>query len=421
MATSLWFRGTEISTAFPQSGVQRAKLDTTTVGWDPAALLDSRRASGVAQSATTATVAGPTNGVECSQSAAVEWHSEPLDQDVTIAGTITFNLWASESGMNANVAINCLIERLGPDMTVISTIVQTARVTEVSLTTSAVNNFTATPTSTSMKKGDRFRVRVFGDDAGTMGTGFTFDFVFAGSTAAANGDSFVTFTETFGFLTTDPAGSVLYLTDTAGPAVGANIEKEMWTSRGAGVTSIVRNTAAGWTAPLQWTDSGGGTPVEWYSKRLTAFTLSGRATVRLRLAESSLSANAAIRAQLAICNDDGTNVTIWADCGGYNNQQATWNSGTGEIGTTTEDTFTLVLAGNDLAVAGGQRLRLIVSLDDGSYTPIATGFTATLWYAGTTPAASGDSYVTLVQTVTEFTGAAAEDPMPYVGGGYFPT
>jgi hypothetical protein len=37
--------------------------------------------------------------------------------------------------------------------------------------------------------------------------------------------------------------------------------------------------------------------------------------------------------------------------------------------------------------------------------------TATLYYAGDTPAASGDSYITLPQTVTEFTSASTSFPL----------
>ena len=43
-------------------------------------------------------------------------------------------------------------------------------------------------------------------------------------------------------------------------------EREAWTSRGAGVQTDVRDTATGPTAPLQWTDTAGGTVVDWFTR-----------------------------------------------------------------------------------------------------------------------------------------------------------
>ena len=47
---------------------------------------------------------------------------------------------------------------------------------------------------------------MFADDAGTMASGFTFSARFNGTTAAADGDTYVTFTETFSFESA-PSGS----------------------------------------------------------------------------------------------------------------------------------------------------------------------------------------------------------------------
>ena len=41
-----------------------------------------------------------------------EWITMPLDADVTISGTITLNLWAKETATQANAAINAVIDKI---------------------------------------------------------------------------------------------------------------------------------------------------------------------------------------------------------------------------------------------------------------------------------------------------------------------
>jgi hypothetical protein len=395
MATTVFFRSAN-------GPLHRGDLSINLAGGGVGAVVQSlatTRGAGLVTH-TANTVAGPTNGVEIDDGSSndIEWISEPLDADVTISGTITVNLWASENNMSANVAINCIIERLDSQGAIISTIAQTTRTTELAVTTNAVNNFTVTPTSTNMLKGDRLRIRVYGDDStANMASGFTFSFGYNGNTASANGDSFVTFNETFGFLTTAASGTQLFLTDVAGPSVSGFIEKEMWSSRGDGVNSFVVDTASGWTAPIQWTNSTtADTKVEWYSKRLSAFTLADIVNVNIRALTSNVITSGSLRAELAVCNDDGSNVTIWA--------AATYNHTTvgGDI-PTTETVCAFHLSGDDLAVAAGQRLRLRVYIDDASDSPLAGSQTATMFYDGTTGGASGDSWIQLTQSVTEYT------------------
>lgn len=376
-----------------------------TQGWIPLALSTSRGNS--ALSATSGTVAGPTAGVELSES--TEFLSPPVDQDFTISGGIEYNIWGLESSMNANCAPAVIVERVGSDGVVVSVIHDSRGVWAPAEwgTSAAVRQASGfTPTSTDMKKGDRIRVRVLADDnsgTGNMGSGFTASLRYNGPTAGADGDSFVRFTENFGFIVTgSEAGSQLFLTDVAGPAIGANVEKEMWTSRGDGVNSVVRNTAAGWTTPLQWTDSAGGTPVEWYSRQLAAFTLSNSVGYNVRVAESNAAANAGVGLELAVCDADGSNAVVWG-------ADRSVSNGTGEAGTT-ESAFTGSICGPDLAVSAGQRLRLRVFVDDMRGFPLVTGHTVTLWYDGTSGGASGDSFITLSQTVSEF--VATNSPPP---------
>ena len=401
MATRLYFDpGPIAGTDYWNRGDNTAKLNGSNAGWQPEAL-NTSRAAGPADAHPTNTEAGPTSGVEATPTAGTppaEFFSPPIDQDVTVSGTITLNIWAHESAMAANVAINVVIDRVDGTGAIISEVARSARTTELGTTnppTSAAN-FTVSPTSTGFQKGDRVRARIFGDDASgvNMASGNTFTAWIGGATAAANGDSYIEFTETFGFITTAPAGSTLYLTDTAGPAVGSDIEKEMWTSRGNGVNSFVRATAAGWTSPLRWTDSSGGTAVEWYSRQLTAFTLSGLVLCNLRTKEDSdLDSHGNIRAELAVCNGDGSGATVWA--------ATNFGTSNTEMGIT-EAAKSLYLCADDVAVTDGQRLRLRVYLDDRADIAMLSGNTYTLFYDGTSANATGDSWVQLTQTVTEY-------------------
>ena len=158
--------------------------------------LSLTRGGGVVSSDATATVLGPTAGVQIKIGTVVAcWISPPLAA-VTIAGTVTFNLWGLESANQANTAFDVLVQRLDNAGAVLSTISRSER--GIELTTSAlVNLWTATPTSTALSVGDRIKVTVFGNDAGgTMASGRTFTLTYNGTSAAANGDSYVQFFET---------------------------------------------------------------------------------------------------------------------------------------------------------------------------------------------------------------------------------
>lgn len=581
-------------------GTNASKLDGTASGWFAPESLSLTRGT-AAGSVTTSTVAGTTLGVEVDGGGFPKhFISPPLDQDVTISGTVTFNVWMAESNMAANVGAQVVIERINSQGAIVSTVVNHEKATELPVTTRAAQNWTATPTSTAFLKGDRIRVRVAGNDGGgTMASGYTFSFAQDGPTAGADGDSYVTFTETFGFLRTDPTTTTLYPTialagapafgasaallsaftgadenplseggnwakvDTAGGnlkrvsnvvggvtasaaaynywtpsnfgadceayltiatkpsvngtvrlgiriqgeggtstwdgyvafwqavsgtdtlllqrvtngssttlatvnqefatgdkvglrALGSTIEmwrhdgsswallasvvdttyasagkvlievadsaltgrlddvyagtvtatlvdpggagtdtKEAWTARGSGSTDAITNTAAGWSAPIQKTVSAGGNLVEWFSKQLTAFTLAAPVLANVRALESNVSANASIRAELAVTAADGTGATVWA---------ATTHPT--EL-TTSDAAYTFYLAGDDLAVTDGQRFRLRLYIDDSSTAAMASTYTATATYAGASAAAAGDTYLIFGQTLTEYVAASS--------------
>jgi hypothetical protein len=405
MTTQVYFRAGALTTPTQFStGTNNANLVGTNTGWAVFALSTTQGTGGTTSQATS--VAGPTSGIEVGSPDS--WISPPLDADVTISGTITFNLWASEINMNDNCAVNCVIQRVDSTGAIASTVVTTARTTEVALTTATVNNFTATPTSTAFNKGDRIRMRVFADDAGTMGSGGGMTFNFDGN-AASLADSFVTFNETFGFLTTDPTTTTIYPTDTASdidPGGAGTDTMEMWTSQGSSEVSGRMVTTAGWGAPQQGLSGGAGSNlIEWFSKPLSAFTLAGPVLMVHRAAEDDVAANASIRAELAVCANNGTLVSVWAG-----------TSYPTEMTTTAAD-YSYYLAGDDTAITNGQRLRLRVFVDDCSTIPMVTGHYVLTYRSGT----ANGTYLTFGQTLTEFVAGGGLfnkfTPVPFIPKG----
>lgn len=363
-------------------------------------LLTTRGAAAVT-SPNVGTLAGPTSGQEITFTSSGgatfgEFISPPLAAGATISGTVTFNIRMSENSMSANVGPQVIIERLNSTMGVVSTVINSEHGTETG-TTETLHNWTGTPTSTTFAKGDRIRVRVCGNDAGgNMAAGFTYAAYYNGPTAAASGDAYVTFNENLTFQTTDPTGTTLYPTTTAITDITADDDREMWTSRGSGTSSATGTSATGPMTPSQFQISG--TNVSWFTRGLTAFTLAGLVKINVRGSEDTAAANASIRAELAIVDNDGTNAVTWAASGIA-----------AEELTTSEAAYTIYLAGADTAVANNQRLRIRFFVDDAQLN--ATNLhSITLNYAGTSGGASGDTFLTLEQTVTEFVPGGAPPP-----------
>lgn len=377
-----------------QRGHNDANLRGTASDWNYAPLLTTR--GGGVVTGTVTSITGTTLGLEPSLTPLV-WISPPLDADVTISGTLTFNLRMAEAMAAANATAQCVIERVDSVGAIISTVVNSERGTEMG-TTEAAQNWTASPTSTNFLRGDRIRISVAFNDATslTMGSGFTLTFWYAGTTAAASGDSYVTFTETLSFVSA-PAGSQVFPTDTTSDVATAAVDREAWTSRGAGVQTDVTNTVAGYTAPIQATDTAGGTVVDWWTRQLAAMTLGGAVLINLRQAGSSANI-ATSRCEIAICASDGTGCT-------------TWGGTTNSVNVTASEAATVFyVSGDDTSVSVGQRLRIRLLIDDASVGPMSAAGTVTHSYAGTSGGASGDTFVTFTQTLTE--GAAAER-VPY--------
>jgi hypothetical protein len=242
------------------------------------------------------------------------------------------------------------------------------------------------------KKGDRLRVRIYGDDAGTMGTGFTFRVSYDGPTAAATGDTWVQVTENLTFAS-EPAGTQVFPTDDASAVSTASVDREAWTSRGAGVQTDVTNTVAGWTAPIQYTDTAGGTVVDWFTRPLTAFTLGGAVRCNVRVSGTGQVVH---RVEVAVVAGDGTGPTVWA--------AGSWAGATSP----SEAARSHLISGTDVAITDGRRLRIRFYIDDPPSNAMGASATQTLYYAGAA-AATGDTWLTFTQALTEYV-----PPVPYV-------
>lgn len=555
MATQLFATNTNAESNIPWSfypGRNVTLLDGTAAMISRPKQLSTSRGGGVLSSEARATVTGPTGGLEYRQSASevLSWITPPIDADVTISGNVTFNVWGLESSMNANCGPQVIVERIdsiGQESTIIN-----SEANSEWGTSAGVKNWASAPTSTACLKGDRLRIRIGFNDVGTMASGFTSTLRYNGTTGGADGDTYVSFDETFGFQTTDPTGSTVYLTDTllgiessgdtgfvqpglaehiagagsdwtnpsqaigsdnvyatnvhgggqsdpirftqfgfsipdgsyirgisvdiegktstgtatitgrlvnGGSVISANrtaglltttegtitagndlwgetvltesdvegstfgVElfanaiamtisidavrmkvfygstpgkaREAWTSRGAGVQNDTTLTANGPTVPIQVTDTTTSQLVEWYTKPLQAFTLSGVVLVNERSKTSDGVSDAGIRTEIAVCNEDASSPTVWGS-----NQQATETN-------TTETAYNCYVSGDDISVSDGQRVRIRWYIDD-AWGTMESGQTITSYYAGTSAAASGDSYLIFPQTLSEFVGGADE-------------
>lgn len=173
----------------------RAAVSDINPGAEDERLLSLTQGSSLVSSDATATVAGPTAGVQVKLGGVVAcWLSNPLFGVSIGANSVTFNLWGLESNNLANTGFDVLIEHCDRFGAVIDSIVRSERGTELG-TSAAVQNWTASATARTIVDQERIKVTVFGNDVGTMGSGKTFTLDYGAGTGA-DGDSYVSFTET---------------------------------------------------------------------------------------------------------------------------------------------------------------------------------------------------------------------------------
>jgi hypothetical protein len=127
--------------------------------------------------------------------------------------------------------------------------------------------------------------------------------------------------------------------------------------------------------------------VDWFTKPLTAFTLSSAVLLNIRGTINSPS-NASWRFEIARVANDGSSPTVWGANSIINSP----------IGSEAAQQF--YISGDDLAITAGQRLRLRAYIAP-NQDVMVTGKILTLFYAGTSGGASGDTYLIFGETLTE--------------------
>lgn len=323
--------------------------------------------------------------------------SPPLSAGFTLSGTVTFNVWASESSLNANAGVICrLYKRDAATGTLTQVVGDSAKGTELG-TSAAVQNWTATPTSTVFNRGDQLVWFIgFTDAGGTMVSGFTLGLRYDGATGA-DGDTYVQLNENVTFESATPAGTQLNLLTTLSPVSDGGDEREMWTGSGSTDTAIAASVA-GPASPQAWTKTSGGTQITWYSRKLDAVTLSG--PIRVTIAASNgAAANSWPYVELARVDQDGSNALVF----GYG--LLSEDGGSGEPGGAGDRGFQAgnSFASSDIGIAttaftDGQRIRLRLFQDD-NYR-----HTSTRMGAADTTLTFGDtgSHIILSDSATEF-------------------
>lgn len=118
---------------------------------------------------------------------------------VTISGTITANIRGLESSLSANAGAGILVDHYASDgTTLLGSLGETTvpgTITEYSTSDAAKVLAGVTPASTAFSAGDWLKITLKVRNVGTMGGPFTVTNSYGGPTAAAAGDTSVTFTE----------------------------------------------------------------------------------------------------------------------------------------------------------------------------------------------------------------------------------
>src|SRR6266849_6574705 len=146
-------------------------------------------------------VSGPTSGVQLTKTAGgpqLVWISPPLAAAATISGTVTMNAWAKESVAACNCGMQVTLHKYSGG-SVGSAFLNSERGTELGNSITQ-QNWTASPTSTSFSVGARIVIKWWINDAGgTMSSGRTVTTDYDGANEAADGDTWVQFTEILSF------------------------------------------------------------------------------------------------------------------------------------------------------------------------------------------------------------------------------
>jgi len=181
--------------------------------------------------------------------------------------------------------------------------------------------------------------------------------------------------------------TTLYLTNTASDLdLGVETEYKFSLTRG---DAAVSETAPG--GAISNVDDANGI-IYWYSPPLNAVTISGPITVNLRMAEEFATTN--LGAYIQVYRTDNAGVAIEVILDGARGV---------EMGTSEADQNWAPTVTPSTLVAGDRLLVLVIASEVGT----AGAGVATLWFDGPTGGASGDSFITFTETITEQAGGAA--------------
>lgn len=385
MATRIYLNSLT-PTAFTFAGLRQPAAGGSDQIWGKADAGPARGAGNVAKTAVT--VAGPTAGIEFRQNTSPgnkeRYITPPIDRDVTISGTITFNLWGSVTA-DANCGFRVWIDKF----TGSPGFVDSDSGIELTTTPTAVN-WTGSPTSTFYPKGSRFQIVVMIDDqGGNMTAAQTASFHRGAASDGAQGDSWIEFSEDFGWQDVDaiPGGDIRYLRDTdTGLGIFGGTTHLLDAARGSSPVDVSVFGADSWFTENLLHD--------WITEPAT-YDIPLQGLIRLNLrayyTRSFSSDRAFWRVDCYICDGDGSNPVFW----GRGNNGVSMNL-------TTEAAYPrIVIAGPDATILTGQRLyfRWIAAPDD--IDPNASTSANHLVYDGATPGGSGDSYITFPFSFTE--------------------
>ncbi|OGR65738.1 MAG: hypothetical protein A2X31_09895 [Elusimicrobia bacterium GWB2_63_22] len=188
------------------------------------------------------------------------------------------------------------------------------------------------------------------------------------------------------------AATAVYLGDTVSSVnPGDDDERRLNRLRGSSAVVYAKNTLAGPVTPpttgTQITRTAGGTAMVWYSDPLDEVTISGNVTFNIWSMESSNSANAAITGELLRADASGTLLSTIA----------TVRTTTTELSKFSLTLYNWVRTPVPTALANGDRLAVRLYVDDAS--TLSAGFTVTVSLDGPTAGASGDTWVSMVETL----------------------
>lgn len=352
--------------------------------------------------------------------------SDPVASAFTLSGTVTFNLWASEDSMLANATVIVALFKLDRFGT-LTFISEHIFGTELVVGTQTVCNWTDTPTSTDFGVGDHICAVIGATDSTsqTMNAGHNVTVSKAGITDGVDGDTWIEFTENVTFIPeVHPGGTTLHLTNRSeSVGEGAMAPRSMSPTRDNSITSYTVNSIAGpLTAPIQWTlDHTLNVKVQWFSKPLRGFTLSGLVAARCPFfiqGEDVIPTNGiCMMAELAICDNDGLNAVVWAsqligipnlDDTGMGLQSEGQNFSESNPGRV------VYLAGPNTVINDGERFRcriyIVENWTDNSSSPMETGWVAEMKIGNPFGFTVSDGYVRFSQGVYELADTGHEVP-----------